>query len=79
MSTPLNFILIENRESVFDLEETSCMCSTFESEPNITLDTLKHLISGKPVLDISDEEYIHWIQLDQESLNYLKERLISND
>lgn len=72
MTAPSYIIPIENAEEIFDIPQTSLMSSVFRSEPNITKELLNHLLSGKPLVDISDGEYIHFFQLDSEAIDYLK-------
>jgi hypothetical protein len=74
MASPSNEIFrIKNADDVYSLPETDEMLSSFDERPNINKDTLIHLLKGKPVVDLSDGEYIHWFQLDDDALNYLKE------
>lgn len=72
MTDPSYIIPIENAEEIFDIPQTNFMSSVFFSEPNITKELLNHLLSGKPIVDISDGEYIHFFQLDGEAIEYLK-------
>lgn len=73
MTTPYSLIQVEDENYIFELEELEQIHSIFNSEPNITLSDLKHLFQGKPVIDVTDGEYIHWIQLDQEAINFVKQ------
>lgn len=47
--------------------------STFPTDRNITKSNLEHLLSGQPLVDLTDEEYVHWLQLDREALEYVKQ------
>lgn len=64
---------IENVNQIFELPESDTMTSSFDDKPNINKDILIHLLKGKPVVDLSDGEYIHWLQLDKEAINYIKD------
>ncbi|KRK78788.1 hypothetical protein FD03_GL002571 [Companilactobacillus nodensis DSM 19682 = JCM 14932 = NBRC 107160] len=48
------------------------MYSQYDDKPNITKELLVHLLQGDPVVDLSDGEYIHWLQLDSGALKYLR-------
>lgn len=72
-TSPSNEIFrVRNVNDVYCLPETDEMLSSFNERPNINKETLIHLLQGKPVVDLSDGEYIHWLQLDNDALNYLK-------
>lgn len=43
----------------------------FDSEPTINKDMLIHLLSGKPLVDITDGENVHLIQIDSESIEFI--------
>lgn len=71
MTTPLLHQL-KDGEDVFDIEGTQYMSSVFSKGPNVTVSDIQHLIAGLPIIDISDGEYIHWIQLTPEALKYIQ-------
>ncbi|OSH09738.1 hypothetical protein EFDM72_2050 [Enterococcus faecalis] len=52
------------------------MCSVFDNTPNITKEILVHLLAGYPIVDLSDGEYIHFFQLDDEAIQFIKEKNI---
>lgn len=62
---------IEDVDDIYDLPESEEMLSTVDDRPNITKDVLIHLLKGKPIVDLSDEEYIHWLQLDKDAIEYI--------
>ncbi|QCX23999.1 hypothetical protein [Companilactobacillus futsaii] len=62
---------IESLNDVFNLPESEEMLSTVDDRPNITKDVLIHLLKGGPVVDLSDGEYIHWLQLDKSAIDYI--------
>ncbi|WP_461240874.1 2-hydroxymuconic semialdehyde hydrolase [Paucilactobacillus sp. N302-9] len=66
---------IGDAEDVEQLPEYAMMYSNFPTDRNMTKENLIHLLSGKPIVDLTDEEYVHWIQLDQEALNYVKQHI----
>ncbi|WP_025024692.1 MULTISPECIES: hypothetical protein [Companilactobacillus] len=71
--TPSNDIFpISNSNDVFDIADTEGMYSQYDDKPNITKELLVHLLQGDPVVDLSDGEYIHWLQLDSGALKYLR-------
>lgn len=43
----------------------------FDSKPTINKDMLIHLLSGKPLVDITDGENVHLIQIDSESIEFI--------
>lgn len=62
---------IEDVNDVFDLPESDTMTSSFDETPNITKDLLVHLMKGKPIVDLSDGEYVHWLQLNKDAIEYI--------
>ena len=62
---------IEDVDDIDNLPESEEMLSTVNDRPNITKDVLIHLLKGKPIVDLSDEEYIHWLQLDKSAIDYI--------
>lgn len=72
MTSPSNEIFkIKELDDVYDLPESEEMLSTIDSRPNITKDILIHLLKGEPIVDLSDGEYIHWLQLDKDAVDYI--------
>jgi hypothetical protein len=61
---------IKKSNDVFSLPNVDSMLSTFDKTPNIDKGTFHSLIEGEPVVDLSDEECIHWLQLDESAINY---------
>lgn len=76
MTTPFNnenqIYPVESPEGVFDLPGTDFMHSTFDEEKNITIQLFEHLLEGKAIVDLSDGEYIHWLQLNDETIRYFR-------
>ncbi|CAM3205736.1 2-hydroxymuconic semialdehyde hydrolase [Pediococcus acidilactici] len=62
---------INDIEDLDYIPEYQYMLSTFPAQKNISVSNLKHLFKGLPIVDTSDEEYVHWIQLDDEALEYI--------
>lgn len=62
---------IEDVDDIYDLPESDFLLSSFDKKPNITKDLLIHLLKGKPIVDLSDEEYVHWLQLDKDAIEYI--------
>jgi len=72
VTSPSNEIFkIKKLEDVYDLPESEEMLSTIDDSPNITKDILIHLLKGEPVVDLSDGEYVHWLQLDKSAMKYI--------
>lgn len=68
-------IPVSNSEEVWNIQETKTFFSVFKPEKNIGLKELKELSEGKALIDLSDGEYIHWIQLSDEAREFLKASL----
>lgn len=66
---------VKTENDVFNLPGTDSMLSQFPQEKNISLVSLKSLLAGNAIVDIGDEEYIHWLQLDDSSIEYVKHHL----
>lgn len=62
---------INKAVDIDNIDATDGMYSEFKEEKNISLTTLKHLLHGKPIVDLSDKEYIHWLQLDDDALKFV--------
>jgi hypothetical protein len=63
---------VSSENDVWDLPDIEGFYSQFEPQKNISLSMIKSLISGQAIVDLSDGEYIHWLQLDDEASEYLK-------
>lgn len=66
---------VSKKDDVWCIPETDYFYSQFSTEKNICLKSLIALLSGKALIDLSDGEYIHWLQLDEEALAFIKEHL----
>lgn len=62
----------KSKNDVFRLPGTELMLSQFPQEKNISITSLKSLLAGYAIVDIGDEEYIHWLQLDDSAIEYVK-------
>ncbi|MBO0449315.1 2-hydroxymuconic semialdehyde hydrolase [Enterococcus sp. MJM12] len=63
-----NYILpVNNLDDVWELHETETFYSVFCADKNIDVEMLRHLIDGGALIDVSDGEYIHWLQLTDEA------------
>lgn len=62
--------MIESVKEVYQVGNASLM-SDFDDKPTISKDMLVHLLKGLPLVDLSDGEFIHWLQLDSEALEYV--------
>lgn len=78
MDAPSKLICVTTNQDIDELPETRFMSSVFDKRPMITLPILKHLLDGGPVVDLTDEEYIHWLQLDSEALEYVQNKLLNH-
>lgn len=56
--------------TIYSIPETKDMCSAI-NVTELSISDLKHLLNGKPLLDLSDAEYIHAIKLSNEILTFL--------
>ncbi|MCG0612551.1 2-hydroxymuconic semialdehyde hydrolase [Lactiplantibacillus plantarum] len=63
---------VKSKNDVFCLSGTESMLSQFPQEKNISITSLKSLLAGNAIVDIGDEEYIHWLQLDDSAIEYVK-------
>lgn len=70
MENPSLLVPIERDDDIFDLPETEMMCSVYNATPNITKELLIHILSGQPIVDLSDGEYIHFLQIDADAKEY---------
>ncbi|MGX7051419.1 hypothetical protein [Leuconostoc palmae] len=61
---------IDSIDEVEEINNIGCY-RDFNSEPTINKDMLIHLLSGKPLLDMTDGENVHWLQLDSESIDFV--------
>ncbi|WPP11014.1 hypothetical protein [Lacticaseibacillus paracasei] len=64
--------IVDEKDEVWDIGETSGMCGMFSSKPNIGPNEVSALLSGKALVDLSDGEYIHWIQLIPDAIKTAK-------
>lgn len=69
-----NIKIVSDSNDVWDLPETKFFYSAFSDTPNIGADELAALLSGKALVDLSDGEYIHWIQLTPDAIKTAKLR-----
>lgn len=67
-----DFYPIEIKEDIYQIDNFDTMYLQFPSDKNISKNILLHLLSGDPIVDLTDGEYVHWIQLDDEALEYAK-------
>lgn len=74
MTAPFKLIPIKEVDDIWGIPEIETMYSAFDSSPNISKEILVHLLNGKPVIDLSDGEYIHFFQLDNEAVQFIKEK-----
>lgn len=75
MKTPFNIVPVADFSDILEIPETEYMCSKFNTSPNITKEDLLHLLSGKPLVDLSDEEFIHCLQLNDEAQKFASDLL----
>lgn len=73
METPFDIYLVSDIDDIYEIPEICGMYSQFNTSPNITKENLLHLLSGKPLVDLSDDTFIHPFQLDEDALTYVKE------
>lgn len=76
MTAPFEIYSIQDSDDVWDIPNTECMYSVFDNSPNISKEVLIHLLEGKPIVDLSDGEYIHFLQLSSEAIEYINEKNI---
>ena len=62
----------KSKNDVFCIPGTETMLSQFPQEKNISITSLKSLLAGNAIVDIGDGEYIHWLQLDDSAIEYVK-------
>lgn len=77
MTTPSELVPIKEINDIWDKPGVATMCSVFDDTPNITKEILIHLLEGRPVVDLSDGEYIHFFQLDDKALQFINEKNVS--
>lgn len=65
-------IPVSDKKEVYKIEGTGDFCSSFPNNRNIGKKELLALLDGLALIDISDGEYFHWIQLDHEAIDYVK-------
>ncbi|KEQ20538.1 2-hydroxymuconic semialdehyde hydrolase [Limosilactobacillus reuteri] len=72
--TPLNknIIIVNDKKDIDNITELESFYSEFPTDSNIGIDELKALMTGKALIDVSDGEYIHWLQLDKHALRFAK-------
>lgn len=70
-----DFYPIKVKEDIYQIDSFDTMYSHFLSRKNISKNILLHLLSGNPVVDLTDGEYVHWIQLDDEALKFAKNHI----
>lgn len=70
-----DFYPIKVKNDIYRISDFDTMYSQFPSNKNISKKILMHLLSGKPIVDLTDGEYVHWIQLDDEALKYVKNHI----
>lgn len=75
MDAPSKIFEVKTTDSVFDIPDTYGMLSTFPADKNISKENLIHLLKGEPLVDLSDEEYVHWLQLDEDALDYVRQHI----
>lgn len=61
--------IVGEKGEVWEIDEASGMYGMFSSKPNIGPNEVSALLAGKALVDLSDGEYIHWIQLTPEALH----------
>ncbi|MGA3462832.1 hypothetical protein ACA614_13160 [Lactiplantibacillus plantarum] len=66
--------MIQSADEAFKVGDARMM-SGFNDDPTITKDMLIHLLMGLPLVDLSDGEFIHWLQLDPSALEYVSAHL----
>lgn len=66
-----NFYIVDKRADVWDIDESSGMYGRFDSQPNLGPVEITALLSGKAIVDLSDGEYVHWLQLTPEAISIL--------
>ncbi|WP_299516479.1 hypothetical protein [uncultured Rummeliibacillus sp.] len=63
-------IPVLNKNEVYSIEGTDHFYSEFSTNKNIGKEELLALLSGMALVDISDNEYYHWIQLNEEAVSF---------
>ncbi|WP_099299646.1 hypothetical protein [Pediococcus pentosaceus] len=69
---------VESIDSAMEISEIQTMCS-FEDSPTINKENLIHLLKGKPLVDLNDGEFVHWLQLDDDAIRFVKEYVLINN
>lgn len=64
--------IVKSRDEALEIDAAQFALSKFPSNPNIGVKELEALIQGSALVDLSDGEYIHWLQLTPQALEYLK-------
>lgn len=72
MDSPFKMIKVDSLKNINELNETCMMCSLRDPRPNITKSDLIHLINGKPLVDASDGENVHMIELNTDALIFIR-------
>lgn len=73
-----NIIIVNGKKDIDNITELELFYSQFPTNPNIGVNELKALMDGKALVDISDGEYIHWLQLDKYALKFIKNIIENN-
>lgn len=76
MTTPSELVPIKEINDLWGIPKVETMYSIFDDTPNISKEILIHLLEGHPIVDLSDGEYIHFFQLDDEAIQFIKEKNI---
>lgn len=71
-------IPVQCRNDVHKIKGTDHFYSEFPTNKNIDKEGLLALLKGLALVDISDDEYYHWIQLDDEAALFAK-RILEKD
>lgn len=70
-----DIIVINDKKDIDGIDGLEYFYSQFPTNRNIGISELKALMDGKALIDISDGEYIHWLQLDESALKFSKQIL----
>lgn len=73
-----NIVIVNAKKDIDSIEGIEFFYSQFPTNCNIGIDELKALMDGKALVDVSDGEYIHWLQLDKHALKFANDILKNN-
>lgn len=69
--------IVDKPDDVWSFPESEFCLSNFSSKPNIGINQIIALLQGRSIADLSDGEYVHWLQLTPDALDFVAKELNS--